>query len=306
MEEEQKAKEKKQRRTLLDIYDKEYKKLLIIPVVILILSLALIGIKYAATGEFVERGVSLKGGLTITVFTTTKINEGAFEKELSKKFPSSDISVRSMASAGRQIAITISATDLTEETLLPILEGKFGALKKENYAVEVIGSSLGASFFKEVLFAILAAFLAMSAVVFLYFRIPVPSLAVILAAFSNMVFTLAVINLLGVKLSTAGISAFLMIIGYSIDTDILLTVRVLKVKTGTVFERVLGAVKTGMTMTFAAIAAVLVAFLFSQSDILKQIMLILLIGLVADIFNTWLQNVGILRWYLEKKARKNE
>ncbi len=35
-----------------------------------------------------------------------------------------------------------------------------------------------------------------------------------------------------------------------------------------------------------------------------QIMTILLVGLIVDMINTWLQNVGILRWHLEKKGEK--
>jgi len=132
----------------------------------------------------------------------------------------------------------------------------------------------------------------------------VPSLAVILAAFSDIVVTVAVVNLLGIKLGTAGIAAFLMLIGYSVDTDILLTTRVLKRKEGTEFERILSSVSTGMTMTLTAITAVAVAIIFTQNDTIRQIMTILLIGLLADIINTWIQNVGILRFYLERKSRQ--
>ena len=50
-----------------------------------------------------------------------------------------------------------------------------------------------------------------------------------------------------------------------------------------------------------SLAALTVVLVLTQSDVLKQIMLILLIGLLADIINTWIQNAGILRWYMEGK-----
>jgi preprotein translocase subunit SecF len=109
---------------------------------------------------------------------------------------------------------------------------------------------------------------------------------------------------MGVKISTAGIAAFLMLIGYSVDTDILLTIRVLKRKEGTVNERIISSIKTGMTMTITAIASTLVVLIFSRSEVLTQIMLILFIGLMADLVNTWIQNVAILKWYLERKHEK--
>jgi len=146
----------------------------------------------------------------------------------------------------------------------------------------------------------------MGLVVFIYFRTAVPSLAVILAAFSDMIITLAIIDLIGIKLSTAGIAAFLMLIGYSVDTDILLTTRVIKRKEGSVFDRVIGAAKTGLTMNLTTLSALTIAFIFTPSEVLKQIMLILIIGLLVDIINTWLQNAAILRYYIEKKGDRQD
>jgi preprotein translocase subunit SecF len=141
----------------------------------------------------------------------------------------------------------------------------------------------------------------MGIVVFLYFRTFVPSIAVILAAFSDLIVTLAVINLMGIKLSTAGIAAFLMIIGYSVDTDILLTTRLVKRTHGTVMSRLMESMKTGMTMSATTIVVVTLALIFTQSETIRQIMTILLVGLMIDVINTWIQNAGIIRIYLERK-----
>ena len=143
----------------------------------------------------------------------------------------------------------------------------------------------------------------MGLVVLLYFRTIIPSLAVILAAFSDIVVTLAIFNLTGIKLSTAGIAAFLMLIGYSVDTDILLSTRLLKRKEGTIMDRVYGAMKTGLTMSTTTLVAIGVALIFVGSEVVKQIMIILFIGLLVDLVMTWIQNVGVLRLYLEKKKK---
>ena len=143
----------------------------------------------------------------------------------------------------------------------------------------------------------------MSLVVFITFRNVVASSFVILAAASDIISTLAVISFLGVQLSTAGIAAFLMLIGYSVDTDILLTTRVLKRKEGTVKERIGNAARTGLTMSLTSLAAVLAAYFFSSSDTIQQIMLVISIGLIFDIIYTWLQNATILRLYLERKHK---
>jgi preprotein translocase subunit SecF len=143
-------------------------------------------------------------------------------------------------------------------------------------------------------------------VVFVYFRVPIPCFAVILCALCDIVETLALVNLLGVKLSTAGVAAFLMLIGYSVDTDMLLTARVLRRKEGLLIDRIVSAIKTGVMMNVIAIGAVTVGLLLAQSDVLRQIMLILLIGLIFDMINTWIQNAGLLKNYVEGKEKKHE
>ncbi|MBI2655717.1 protein translocase subunit SecF [Candidatus Woesearchaeota archaeon] len=295
---------------LFDIYDKKYKLLLIIPMLILFLSLAQIGYQLYTTGDFLNRDISLKGGVTLTIPSEGNADIVQLQKQISGDLPGNEVIVRTLRSAGSAAGLIIEAdidgTDKAQiDRLISSIEKSLKTdLSKIDYGLEIIGSSLGASFFKESLIALAVAFLFMGLVVLIYFRTFIPSIAIILAAFSDMVVALAVINLMDVRIGTAGVAAFLMLIGYSVDTDILLTVRVLKRKEGTVMDRIVSSIKTGMTMTITAIISIIVALAVTQSEVIRQIMLILLIGLIADIFFTWIQNVGLLRIYVERKAKK--
>ena len=57
-------------------------------------------------------------------------------------------------------------------------------------------------------------------------------------------------------------------------------------------------------MTLTSIAAIGVAFLviYSLSDVLRQILGILLIGLGFDLINTWFANAGLLTWFVKRKS----
>ena len=71
---------------LLKFYEKEYKKLLIIPLLLILLAVVQIGYQYNTTGDFLNRGVGLKGGTTITInhvsYSGTEIHD-AIIKEFS-------------------------------------------------------------------------------------------------------------------------------------------------------------------------------------------------------------------------------
>lgn len=285
-------------------YDKNYKVLLFIMLAVLLAAIIQLIYQAAATGDFINKGISLKGGLSLTIFSEKQISTAEIENYLRQSFSKAEINARVLGSGGKQTGIIIEASGVDENELLSSLQDKIGQLSKDQYTAEEMGSSLGESFFRETITTMIFAFVLMGIVVFIYFRNIVPSSFVILCAFADIVMPLAVINLLGVKVSTAGIAAFLMLIGYSVDTDILLTTRVLKRKEGGILSKTLDAMRTGMTMSLTSFVAVVVGYMFTNSETIKQIMLILAIGLLFDIVNTWITNAGILRWYLEWKERK--
>lgn len=292
--------------TLGKQYDSHYKKLLIIPTLLLLLSLFLIAQKFMLTGDFINRGVSLQGGITVTIPNVGDVDSNSLLEVLENHFFENEISIRTLENPGGENGLIIDA-DLQESEEISdfksLLEAEL-SISDVDYSEEIMGSTLGNSFFKQTFIAMIVAFVFMSAVVFLYFRIPTPSLAVVLAAFSDIITTLAIVNLLEIKLSTAGIAAFLMLIGYSVDTDILLSTRVLKKTEGTVAQRIRGAMSTGFMMSATTLGAIIVGLFIAQSDALIQIMTILLIGLLVDLVYTWLQNAVLLRMYMERKKHE--
>ncbi|HLD04122.1 MAG TPA: protein translocase subunit SecF [Candidatus Nanoarchaeia archaeon] len=277
----------------------QYKPLMLIPLAMLVFSLVVISMTYSETGSLMYKGVSLQGGISLTIPVEEPVNVPALEFFLEERFQESDLDIRILSEAGSQKGLIIDASNVKEDAFLAALRER---VSLEEYSIETLGPSLGDAFFTQALWALVIAFVLMSLVVLIYFRTLVPSAAVIVAAVCDMLFALAGVNLLELRLSTAGLAAFLMLIGYSVDTDILLTARVLKGKEGSVFDRVVSALKTGFLMNIVALATTIVTLTFSHSAVITQIMWVLLFGLIADIINTWIQNAGILRYYLERKG----
>ncbi|HIH15506.1 MAG TPA: protein translocase subunit SecF [Nanoarchaeota archaeon] len=285
-----------------EFYYQHYKKLFFVPLLIVLLALGSLVYTYSTTGDIVAKDVSLKGGTTATIYSSESFPD--LELKLLEKFPEGDFTVRSLEAFGSDtsLGVIIEVSTIDADALEPALEEITGLeLNGENYSVEFIGGSLGASFYKQMAIALLLAYIFMGIVVFVTFRVPIPSFAVIFAAFADMICTLAVFPLFGIKLSTAGIAALLLLVGYSVDTDILLTTRLLRRHDGTLFVRLIDSMRTGLTMTAAAIVALGVGYIFSSSYVLQQMFLIILIGLVFDVIMTYGMNAGLLIWYLRKK-----
>ena len=285
-------------------YEKRYKFLILIPLFIMVISIVYLISFNAKHGDFIYKDSSLAGGTTITL-TGINITADNLEKDLQIDFP--DVSVREIKdiASDRLIALIIDTT-ADAEIIKDKVEGVIGEeLTDENASIEFTGSSLSDNFFRQLILAIMISFILISIVVFLLFRKIFRSVAIIIAVLGNIVMPLALINLFGVKLSSAGIAAFLMIIGYSVDNDILLTSKVLKRNSGSINQRIFGAFKTGMFITSTALIALLPAFFIVTGlpDSFRQIFLILSLGLVADMINTWMFNAGILKWYVERRLK---
>jgi len=284
-----------------DWYNKNYKKMLLIPVIIFLVCLIYLIFFYNTHGDLIYRDVSLSGGTTITL--QGDYNQASLERDLSSRLP--DVQVRTVGdlSTGKQIALIISTSAQPEDLSKAIEDSLNIQLTEKNSNTEFSGPALGGNFYRQLLISLIISFALMSIVVFFLFRTFIPSIAVIFAAFADIVMPLALLNFLEIKISAAGIAAFLMLIGYSVDTDILLTTRVLKKREGTVNQRIYSSFKTGIFMTLTALLAVLPAFFIVTGlpDSFRQIFLILAIGLFADIINTWLTNASIIKWYAEAK-----
>jgi preprotein translocase subunit SecF len=285
-------------------YETKYKALLLITLLLIPASLGILAYSKVTTGDYFQKGVTLKGGTSYTFPVSQSVDIAALQDTLTQQYPSADLTVRGVTEFGKLTAIIIEAADIDEQQLTDALRDFGVPVVQGTYSKEVLGSALGEQFFRQTLIALLVAFVMMAIVVFITFRQVAPSAYVILAVVSTILETLAVISLLGVHLSTAGIAALLMLIGYSVDTDILLTNRALRSKEGTFMSRVYRAMKTGITMTSTALITTLVAFIFTDSDVIKQMMLILTIGLLFDLINTWVQNVSVLRLLLKGDSRE--
>ena len=290
-------------------YEEKYKLLLIIPILLFVFSVAVILFQISSTGSFINKGISLSGGVSLEYNTEVIVPIEILQSQLSSEFPNDEIIVRSLGSAEGFSTVIEMSLDINNIDFKEVSDKITGIIYDYDNSVtlintEIIGAVLGESFFKTAFRSVIIAFILMGIVVFIYFKNPSPSLAVIAAAVADIVETVAIVNLLGMRVSSAGIAAFLMLIGYSVDTDILLTSRVLKRTEGSVMDRVYSSFKTGILMTLTTLSALTVGIIFAKSVVLRQIMIIVLIGLLLDIVNTWIQNVGILRWYIEKKGDK--
>ncbi len=263
------------------------RQLAAIPLAILGLALVIIAAWYVMTGVPVDLGLAFTGG------TEVRFTAGDDLSEVKDTFEGVEYDSIQSAAGGDTYILTTQAED-TEE-----IER---TARQAGYDVEQVqerSASFGAESQQQALLGLAIAFLGMSALVFILFRTFIPSIAVVLSAFSDIMIPVALMNIFDIPLTLGTVAALLMLIGYSVDSDILLNNHVLR-RRGDFYESAYRAMGTGVTMTLTSIAAMavmtVVARLFGI-PLLPEIGLILVFGLVADLMNTYMLNMSLLRYY---------
>lgn len=174
------------------------------------------------------------------------------------------------------------------------------------YTYQQITPTLSRYFLNQLEGIIIAAFILIFLAVLAIFRSWVPSITILFGAGNDMLIALGAMVLLNIPLGIASLGGLLMLIGYAIDTEMLTAIRIIKRKEGTPEERAYGAMKTGLTMTTAAIASFAVLFVVSLITYVPtyyEISGVVLFGLIGDILTTWFGNAPMLLLYKKSRER---
>ncbi len=283
-------------REAFDIAYSQPRRAALIPALMFLVAVGVLLGSYVTTGAAVQKGIDFTGGTEVHIPVTSEVNLDTVEAAFG-----GDASARTMEGGETRWILVETKTTYEREEVAALLDDA-GIVYNEDIDLSIrsLGASVGSAFFREAQLAAAAALLIMSIVIFVAFRTAVPSGAVILAAVTDILVALAGMSLLGIDLTLGSLAALLMLLGYSVDTDILLSTRVLKQHEGDLDDRIWSSVATGSTMTIAAIAAFTALFVVSPSTQLDQIASVIIIGLAADLPITWLGNTFILKWHVER------
>jgi len=273
-------------------------KLILVPIAIFLLSLVVLLINFIRTGDFILRDIDLKGGTLVTI-DTAPFDTAELEQLLQDKYGTAFVS-NVQAATGYGIEIQVEK-DVDVNEIIKDLK-KFG-ITINSFTSESVGSFLGNLFFEQVVFILSIGFLLMSIVIFIIYRNPVTSFGIVFASLANILTTLAVTSLLGIKISFAGFAALLMLIAYTVDTNIVLTNKVLKTTPENFKTQYKKALSTGLTLISTITLTMIIVLLLTTSKLLLNVSQILVVGFIFDLPYTWIFNSSMLKWWINRRYR---
>jgi len=289
---------------LEEIYEEHYKKLMIIPFAMLLFFSSVLLSNYLNKGYILERDISLKGGTAISFQSNRSFDLEELKSLSVQLFETDDVVVRELKDiSGNLLGYDIEVgKELNTTEAINSLSEALG-IDVSQVSVSQQSSTIASSFYRDVLKAFPFAFILMSLVIYYYFRSFVPAISILFSTLSDVICILGTMSLLGMRMSAATLGALLMIIGYSTDSDILLAVNILKRREGRLMDRIKHAIKIELTMDAAAFTTYFIMYFLSNIGVIRHIAFVLMISIFFDTINTWIQNAGFQRMYLERKGR---
>jgi preprotein translocase subunit SecF len=275
----------------VDYSDYTNRELIAVPAGLLVVALVVLVLATALTGTPVDLGLEFTGGAEL------KIQTADSPAEIEESFDAPVASVTQVGSPTSNTYLVQFQSDDYENLNALVTQAEDAGYDVQSESER--SASFASDTQTQAFYGLIIAFAGMAVLVFLMFRTFVPSVAVVASAFSDIVIPLALMRLFGIELTLGTVAALLMLIGYSVDSDLLLNNHVLR-RHGDFYTSTFRAMRTGVTMTVTSVAAMIVMTVVARLlgiPLLPEVGIVLVFGLLADLMNTYLLNVSLLRYY---------
>ncbi|MFW6018823.1 MAG: protein translocase subunit SecF [Halapricum sp.] len=271
------------------------RQLAVPPLIVLGIAILMLALHYLVNGTPVPLGFDFTGGTEMRLAT-----DGG--REAIRQAFGAEINTIRPVQGGDEFIVTFLQDGTSQQNLIDMADDAEGITRLRT---DTRSATFGGENQRNALFGLAIAFVGMSVFVFAIFRTFVPSIAIVISAFSDIVIPMGMVAFLSltgiaeINLTLGTVAALLMLIGYSVDSDILLNNHILR-RRGGFYESTYNAMQTGVTMTLTSIVAMIVMTIIAlllSIPLLPDIGIILVFGLTADLMNTYMLNLSLLRWY---------
>jgi len=275
-----------------------YKQMIVIPLVLAAFFTAAIFVRG------IPLSMDFAGGtyLTITVENIENVPSASVVEDELKKIIDAEIEVHQTDRGYDVEASTYLTDNQVENQIKPYLLSELGIRGKYSIPERMSGVITG-QHVNQAKNAVTGAAIAMGVIIFIALRHFISVGSILLVVGLDALGVFGGMALLGIPLSFGSVTGLLLLIGYAVDTNILLSTKVLKRVGGTPRERAAEGMRTGLMMSGTSVAALTALNVIMTPPLIKEFSGALIIGILVDMVNTWLLNSGVLLRHVELQQR---
>lgn len=242
--------------------------------------------------------MDFSGGVLMSIREIDNVPSVAEVEEVLQENLGKEVKVHK-TDGGLDIEISLPPEAVSENMIKDILSSEFG-IQGEYSIPKEMGSIITDRYKGEAINAVIGAVIAMAVVLFIAIRHFTTVGGILTVIGLDLLGILGGMTILGIPLGLASMAGILLLLGYGVNTNILLTDHVLRRVGGTPRDRAADAMGTGVIMSTTSASAMLALNIITTSPALYQLSAVMVIGILVDMMNTWLLNAGLVTHHAER------
>ncbi|BBL45492.1 preprotein translocase subunit SecF [Nanobdella aerobiophila] len=284
---------------LLSSIEKNYKKFILISIVLFLLFGSILLYNSFKNGYIINKSITISGGY-ITLINNNHITNTEIYNILNQM----NISKYVLYNTPNIIYIE-SKNQINETELVNLINSEYNIqLSPSDISIQQYSSIVGNLIFNQFAQFVIIVMMLSGFIIFLAYRISNVTLNIISTIAFDILGLLTVLSLTGYPIGANGFIAMLMILGFAIDNNVVLSTNIVKEKEKTFLERIKMSFRVGMAMEIIALYALIILYLIVPEPSVKEFSLVLSIGIIFDLLYYLIGNIPIYKYFEHRKELK--
>jgi preprotein translocase subunit SecF len=286
---------------ILSFIENNYKKFLLISIAIFVMFIGIILFNYLKYGYIINKSITISGGYVTLINNNYHITTSEIQNILNQM----NITDYVLYSTPNIIYIE-SRNQINGTLLINLLNQNYNInILPTDISIQQYSSLVGNLIFNQFLFFVILAMIITAFIIFIAFRASKITLNIISTILFDVVGLLAVLSITKYPIGANGFIAMLMILGFAIDNNVVLSTNVVKEKDKPFIERVRMSFRVGMLMEVIALYTLLLLYFIVPEPSVDEFAFVLSIAIILDLLYYLIGNIPLFKYFEAKKEQES-
>jgi len=285
---------------ILSFIENNYKKFLLLSISLFAIFIGIILFNYFKYGYIINKSITISGGYVTLINNNYNLTNTEIQNILNQ------MNITDYVLYSTPNIIYIESRDQINGTLLINLLNQYYniSIQPSDISIQQYSSLVGDLIFNQFLFFVILAMILAAFVIFIAFRVSNTTLNIISTILFDIIGLLAILSITKYPIGANGFIAMLMILGFAIDNNVVLSTNMIKEKDKTFIERVKMSFRVGMLMEIIALYTLLLLYFIVPDPSVNEFAFVLSTATILDLIYYLIGNIPLYKYFEAKKEQE--
>jgi len=286
---------------ILSFIENNYKKFLLLSISLFVIFIGIILFNYFKYGYIINKSITISGGYVTLVNNNYNLTNTEIQNILNQ------MNITDYVLYSTPNIIYIESRDQINGTLLINLLNQYYniSIQPSDISIQQYSSLVGDLIFNQFLFFVILTMIFASFVIFIVFRVSNTTLNIISTILLDVIGLLAILSITKYPIGANGFIAMLMILGFAIDNNVVLSTNMIKEKDKPFIERVKMSFRVGMLMEIIALYTLLLLYFIVPDPSVKEFSFVLSTATILDLIYYLIGNIPLYKYFEAEKEQES-